>query len=1031
MAYKFQLGAAQLSGALVQEGAIAVHNEAGTKVADFSQAGVVSGSGQLQGASLAVDGAAVLGGSLTAVGVVSGSGQLQGKSISIDQGAINSDGAGGLAATSFGDGTATLQAGALSGATTLDASGLASLDGGIDVNGNMTVSTAGVIAGATDISGSGAIKGATAEFGAIQFQGASEVRSNDGTIKFGDNNVECQNLQVDDGATIGPDSVSDLWTYSAAGDTTQKDGAYDFNVASHDGTNGLLLGGTLVSATAAQLNYNSGVTAGTAIASKAVVLDASKDVTGISSLTASFFKGNGAALTNIDVSNLDAVGSDTYVQFNQNGEFGAAAGFTFDGTGSVATTVKISSVALSASAAVSAASFASDGDAVLGNVTFSTTGVEQDSDGGHLIIQNTDADKAVRVILGANNTGFSGFQVRTSTGAQVFGATDQGVISGSGALSAASFAADGAAVLGGSVTAGTSFIIGSADLNEADMEKLDGITNGTAAASKAVVLDASKDITGITNITASFFKGDGSALTNISSDSVDVADSSADSEFRLVAVAASGDGVSLITMDTAADLVTINASTGKLTLAGPGIAIGAADVTEAEFEFLDGATAGTAVASKALVVDASKDLASLNDISAAGLTLSDLTDNRLPLVGASGLLQDNAQFTYSDSRNPALGGYDGLIVSSSASGSNYLLDGYLATYDSSDDLIFRVMPGGVTSRVDLAVSGSSAGISVNSEMDGGASITAVGHINAGSTGGGNFEIILNSNGNISGSGNLSIGADGTFAGGLFPLTDDSYDLGEAGKQWKDLYVDGVAYIDDLRADALGAALNCASQAMTNINVDSGAIDGTIIGANSQAAAEFTTLSGSSTLKMGGNIDTAGNVVSLGFGQFAGKITANSVDSTIAATTVAIAASDSVYFSDFTDSGIVKKSTMDQLGLYLAGAGITNTAGVLSVSAVSTPTSFTNTNVTLVEGLNYASATWDGAYTLTLPDSDDLDVGEFVKIKMAAGVTSGNNATVAIKPASSDLIDGQASIILESPYAAVNLYKVATNVWRIL
>ena len=34
----------------------------------------------------------------------------------------------------------------------------------------------------------------------------------------------------------------------------------------------------------------------------------------------------------------------------------------------------------------------------------------------------------------------------------------------------------------GSITAGSSFIIGSADLNEVDMEKLDGITNGTLLA---------------------------------------------------------------------------------------------------------------------------------------------------------------------------------------------------------------------------------------------------------------------------------------------------------------------------------------------------------------------------------------------------------------------------------------------------------------------------------------------------------------------------------------------------------------------
>ena len=60
------------------------------------------------------------------------------------------------------------------------------------------------------------------------------------------------------------------------------------------------------------------------------------------------------------------------------------------------------------------------------------------------------------------------------------------------AVGAATFSSTIAA--SSSVTAGTSFIIGSADLNETDLEKLDGITDGTAAANKAVVLDASKNI---------------------------------------------------------------------------------------------------------------------------------------------------------------------------------------------------------------------------------------------------------------------------------------------------------------------------------------------------------------------------------------------------------------------------------------------------------------------------------------------------------------------------------------------------------
>ena len=51
------------------------------------------------------------------------------------------------------------------------------------------------------------------------------------------------------------------------------------------------------------------------------------------------------------------------------------------------------------------------------------------------------------------------------------------------------------------ITAGTSFIIGSADLNETDMEKLDQITDGTVAANKAVVVDGNKDASGFRNVT--------------------------------------------------------------------------------------------------------------------------------------------------------------------------------------------------------------------------------------------------------------------------------------------------------------------------------------------------------------------------------------------------------------------------------------------------------------------------------------------------------------------------------------------------
>ena len=62
--------------------------------------------------------------------------------------------------------------------------------------------------------------------------------------------------------------------------------------------------------------------------------------------------------------------------------------------------------------------------------------------------------------------------------------------------------AAGAASFNASVTAATSFIIGSADINETDLEKIDGITNGTVAANKAVVVDANLDAASFRNITA-------------------------------------------------------------------------------------------------------------------------------------------------------------------------------------------------------------------------------------------------------------------------------------------------------------------------------------------------------------------------------------------------------------------------------------------------------------------------------------------------------------------------------------------------
>ena len=114
------------------------------------------------------------------------------------------------------------------------------------------INAAGAVSGVTTLAMGGALTGVTT----IAASGLASVAS----------------ISMDDGSTLGPDSVAGLWTFSADGDTTQANGTYDFDLASHDGTNGLKLGGVLVSATAAELNYVDIATLGTAAASKALTI---------------------------------------------------------------------------------------------------------------------------------------------------------------------------------------------------------------------------------------------------------------------------------------------------------------------------------------------------------------------------------------------------------------------------------------------------------------------------------------------------------------------------------------------------------------------------------------------------------------------------------------------------------------------------------------------------------------------------------------------------------------------------------------
>ena len=115
-------------------------------------------------------------------------------------------------------------------------------------------------------------------------------------------------------------------------------------------------------------------------------------------------------------------------------------------------------------------------------------------------------------------------------------------------------------------------------------------------------------------------------------------------------------------------------------------------------------------------------------------------------------------------------------------------------------------------------------------------IHAVGNVTF--EGGSSGTITLGDNAND----NLIIGAD--ISSSMIPDKDDAFDLGSSGQQWKDLYIDGVAYIDSLGTDG----------DPSTAYIGGGEIDGTVIGGESSAAATFTTLTATSTIDFNGNVD---------------------------------------------------------------------------------------------------------------------------------------------------------------------------------
>ncbi len=186
-----------------------------------------------------------------------------------------------------------------------------------------------------------------------------------------------------------------------------------------------------------------------------------------------------------------------------------------------------------------------------------------------------------------------------------------------------------AAAITGTAITGTSFVIGNADINEAELETIDGVTAGTVAASKAIVVDSNKDFTGARNITLTGELDAGSL--DVSGD-VDVDGTLETDALSINGTTVTSTAAELNILDgvtsTAAELNILDGVTS--TAAELNILDGVTS-TAAELNILDGVTAsatdinlidgitnGTVIASKAIITDSNKDITGGRNITISG-----------------------------------------------------------------------------------------------------------------------------------------------------------------------------------------------------------------------------------------------------------------------------------------------------------------------------------------------------------------------------------------------------------------------------
>ena len=218
-------------------------------------------------------------------------------------------------------------------------------------------------------------------------------------------------------------------------------------------------------------------------------------------------------------------------------------------------------------------------------------------------------------------------------------------------------------------------------------------------------------------------------------------------------------------------------STGVVT--GTGFTIGSAVINEAELETIDGITAGTVIASKALVVDSNKDIATLRNITLSG----ELDAGSLDVSGDAdidGTMEADAYTVAGTTLSEYIADTSGAMFSSNTE------TGITATYQDGDNTVDLAIDAAQTTITSLLATDIKIGEDDQTKVD--------------------FETADEIHFYAANAHQVKL-----IDGALLPASDNDIDLGSASLEFKDAYFDGTVEADAITIGGTAVTAGGASK----------------------------------------------------------------------------------------------------------------------------------------------------------------------------------------------------------------------------